>query len=162
MTLSSGVQHCGIGVMTSVIGRAMSTTDRNLRAITVGLALFRAFIGLLLGVMPWVVGSGLDGYGATNLGCAVAIVAAATQMHRAPWLRWVQASLAMAVLFSPFAFSADDVSAGQVYYAAMIGLMLIVSSIVTPAMFHDSERTSASDSSRSDGSNTSNVNTPSN
>jgi len=132
----------------------MSTTDRNLRAITVGLALFRAFIGLLLGVMPWVVGSGLDGYGATNLGCAVAIVAAATQMHRAPWLRWVQASLAFAVLFLPFAFKEDDINAGQVYYVAFVGFMLLVSSIVTPSIFNDS--------SRSDGSNTSNVNTPPN
>ena len=150
--------------MTSVIGRAMSTTDRNLRAITVGLALFRAFIGLLLGVMPWVMGSGLDHYGATNIGCAVAIVAAATQMHRAPWLRWVQASLALVVLFMPFAFSADDVSAGQVYYASMIGLMLLVSAIVTPRLFlqESNEPTRASDSSRSEGSNTSNVNTPSN
>jgi len=142
----------------------MSTTDRNLRAITVGLALFRAFIGLLLGVMPWVVGSGLDGYGATNLGCAVAIVAAATQMHRAPWLRWVQASLAMAVLFVPFAFSSDDVTMPEIAYAAMVGLMLLVSSIVTPELFaqETSERTSASDSSRSDASKSSSVSTPPN
>ena len=136
--------------------------NSNLRAMVWGLMAFRAFVGALLIGMPWIVGNGLDGYGATDIGCGVAVVAAATQMHRAPWLRWVQASLAMAVLFLPFAFSADDVSAGQVYYAAMIGLMLIVSSIVTPTIFHDSERTSASDSSRSDGSNTSNVNTPSN
>ena len=120
-------------------------------------------VGLLLGVMPWVMGNGLDGYGASNVGCAVAIVAMATQMHRAPWLRWVQGSLALAVLFLPFAFSADDVSAGQVAYAAMIGHMLILSAIVTPRLFQGtSERTSDSDSSRSDAANTSSVNTPPN
>jgi len=132
----------------------MTRSERNLRAIIIGLAAFRAFCGLLVGILPWVFGNGLDGYGATNVGCAVAIVAAATQAHRAPWLRWVQASLAFAVLFLPFAFKEDDINAGQVYYVAFVGFMLLVSSIVTPSIFNDS--------SRSDGSNTSNVNTPPN
>jgi len=132
--------------------------------MNIGLALFRSFCGLLLVAMPWIVGNGVDGYGATNLGCGVAVVAAATQMHRAPWLRWVQASLALAVFFSPYLFSADDVSDRQVYYAVPVGLMLLVSSIVTPRIFlqEPSARSSDSDSSRSDGSNTSSVNTPSN
>jgi hypothetical protein len=132
--------------------------------MVVGLAAFRIFVGLLLGIMPWVVGNGLDGYGATNVGCAVAIVAAATQMHRAPWLRWVQASLAFAIFFAPFAFPFDDISDKQIYWAVLDGHMLLISSIVTPRLFVQdaSEPTSASDSSRSDGSNTSNVNTPPN
>jgi hypothetical protein len=132
--------------------------------MVLGLAAFRIFVGALLGGMPWIVGSGLDGYGATNLGCAVAVVACATQMHRAPWLRWVQASLAFAVFFLPFAFSADDISDKQIYCAVMIGHMLLISAIVTPRLFaqETSERTSASDSSRSDGSKTSSVNTPPN
>jgi hypothetical protein len=132
--------------------------------MTLGLAALRSFCGLLLIAMPWIVGEGIDGYGATNIGCGVAVVAAATQMHRAPWLRWVQASLAMAVFFLPFAFSADDVSDKQIYYAVLVGHMLLISAIVTPRLFlqEPSEPTSASDSSRSDGSNTSNVNTPSN
>jgi hypothetical protein len=138
--------------------------ERNLRAMVVGLALFRAFVGLLLIGMPWIVGNGIDGYGATNIGCGVAVVAAATQMHRAPWLRWVQASLAFAVFFAPFAFGADDVSDRQIYYAVLVGHMLLISSIVTPRLFaqETSERTSASDSSRSTGSKTSSVNTPPN
>jgi hypothetical protein len=132
--------------------------------MVIGLAAFRAFCGLLIGILPWVFGSGLDGYGATNVGCAVAIVAAATQMHRAPWLRWVQASLAFAVMFLPFAFHEDDLNAAQVYYAAFVGLMLLVSSIVTPNLFVQdaSDWRSASDSSRSDASKTSSVNTPPN
>lgn len=142
----------------------MTGKERNLRAIVIGLAAFRAFCGLLIGILPWVFGNGLDGYGATNVGCAVAIVAAATQMHRAPWLRWVQASLAFAVLFSPFLFNPDDIDASQVYYAAFVGFMLLVSSIVTPNLFAQdaSEWKSANDSSKSDGSNTSSVNTPPN
>ena len=138
--------------------------DRNLRAMTIGLALFRVFMGALLVGMPWIVGNGLDGYGATNVGCGVAIVAAATQMHRAPWLRWVQASLAFVVFFAPYAFSADDVSDRQIYYEVMVGLMLLVSSIVTPQLFaqETSERTSASDESRSAASKTSSVSTPPN
>ena len=133
--------------------------------MVIGLAAFRAFVGLLIGIMPWVVGNGLDGYGATNVGCAVAIVAAATQMHRAPWLRWVQASLAFAVFFAPFAFGGDDVSDRQIYYAVLVGHMLLISAIVTPRLFvtqETSEPTSASDDSRSAGSKTSSVTTPPN
>src|SRR3954464_15654305 len=142
----------------------MTDGERNLRAMVLGLAAFRIFVGALLGAMPWIVGNGLDGYGATNLGCAVAIVACATQMHRAPWLRWVQASLAFAIFFLPFAFAADDISDKQIYCAVMIGHMLLISAIVTPRLFaqETSERTSASDSSRSDGSKSSSVNTPPN
>jgi len=138
--------------------------NSNLRAMVWGLMAFRAFVGALLIGMPWIVGLGLDGYGATSVGLGVAVVAAATQMHRAPWLRWVQASLAMAVLFVPFAFSSDDVTMPEIAYAAMVGLMLLVSSIVTPELFAQEtrERTSASDSSRSDGSKTSSVSTPPN
>ncbi len=95
------------------------------------------------------------------MGCGVAIIAAATQMHRAPWLRWVQAALAVAVLFFPFLFG-EAVGDRQIYAAALLGMMLLISSIVTPAVFGQgtSERTSASDSSRSTGSKTSSVNTP--
>jgi len=138
--------------------------ERKLRATTLGLAAFRCFVGALMIGMPWFVGNGLDGYGATCVGCGVAIVAAATQMHRAPWLRWVQASLAMAVFFLPFAFSSDDITDKQVYYAVLVGHMLLVSSIVTPQLFVDetSERTSASDASRSEASKSSSVTTPPN
>jgi len=139
--------------------------ERKLRAMVVGLALLRAFMGGLLIAMPWLVGSGLDGYGATNIGCGVAIVAAATQMHRAPWLRWVQASLALVVFFAPFAFNSDDISDRQIYYEVLVGHMLLVSAIVTPRLFvHEetSERTSASDASRSAASKSSSVSTPPN
>jgi hypothetical protein len=136
----------------------------NLGAMVWGLAAFRSFCGLLLIAMPWSVGNGLDGYGATVVGLGVAVVAAATQMHRAPWLRWVQLALAVAVFFTPYLFSADDVSARQVYWAVPVAFMLLVSSIVTPEVFAQStsERTSASDSAKSDASNTSSVNTPPN
>lgn len=139
-------------------------SERNPRAIVVGLALFRAFFGVLLIAMPWIVGNGVDGYGATNLGCGVAVVAAASQMHRAPWLRWVQAALAMAVFFLPFAFPFDNVSDRQIYYAVLVGHALLVSAIVSPRIFIDdsSARMSASDSSRSDGSKSSSVSTPPN
>ena len=139
-------------------------SERNPRAIVVGLALFRAFFGVLLIAMPWIVGNGIDGYGATNLGCGVAVVAAATQMHRAPWLRWVQAALAMAVFFLPFVFPSDDISDRQIYYAVPVGFALLMSSIVSTRMFVDdtSERMSARDSSRSDGSKSSSVSTPPN
>lgn len=148
--------------MMSLILRAMHRIDRKQRAI-VGLALFRSFVGVLLVAMPWVVGHGIDGYGATNLGCGVAVVACATQMHRAPWLRWVQASLALAVFFLPFAFGEDFVDDKQIYCAVLLGKMLLISTIVSPTLFsQDEERTSANDSAKSSGSNTSNVNTPSN
>jgi hypothetical protein len=138
--------------------------ERNLRAMTVGLALFRVFMGALLIGMPWIVGNGLDGYGATDIGCGVAVVAAATQMHRAPWLRWVQASLAFVVFFAPFAFASDDISDRQIYYEVMVGHMLLVSAIVTPRMFAQdkSERTSASEVSKSAASKSSSVSTPPN
>jgi hypothetical protein len=138
--------------------------ERNLRAMTVGLALFRVFMGALLIGMPWIVGNGLDGYGATDIGCGVAVVAAATQMHRAPWLRWVQASLAFVVFFAPFAFASDDISDRQIYYEVMVGMMLLVSSIVTPRLFvqDNSERTNASDDSKSAASKSSSVSTPPN
>jgi len=138
--------------------------ERNLRAMTVGLALFRVFMGALLIGMPWIVGNGLDGYGATDIGCGVAVVAAATQMHRAPWLRWVQASLAFVVFFVPFAFPSDDISDRQIYFAVLVGHMLLVSAIVTPRLFAQdkSERTSASDDSKSAGSKSSSVSTPPN
>lgn len=132
--------------------------------MVIGLALFRSFVGALLIGMLWIVGNGIDGYGATVIGCGVAIVAMATQMHRAPWLRWLQASLALAVLFTPYAFNADDISDREVYYAAMVGLMLLVSSIVTPQLFaqETSERTSDSEASRSAASKSSSVRTPPN
>jgi hypothetical protein len=138
--------------------------DRQDRRVNVGLALFRAFVGALAIAEPWLVGHGLDAYGATSVGLGVAVIAAATQIHRAPWLRWVQAALALAVLFSPFLFASDDIMDREVYYAVMVGFMLLVSSIVSTRMFiqDESERTAASDDSRSSGSNTSSVKTPSN
>ncbi len=139
----------------------MHSVERRKRAI-VGLALFRGAVGALLIAAPWVIGNGLDGYGAIEIGCGVAVVAAATQMHRAPWLRWVQASLAMTVLFSPFAFSEDIITDKQIYGAVLLGKMLLISAIVTPSLFaSDDERTSDSDSARSSGSKTSSVSTPS-
>ena len=142
----------------------MSMDERKLRATTVGLAAFRVFLGLMMIALPWIAGQGLDGYGATCVGCGVAIVAAATQMHRAPWLRWVQASLSMAVFFLPFAFAWDDITAGEIYSATPVGMMLLMSSIVTPQLFaaDENERTSDSDSSRSEASNSSSVKTPPN
>ncbi|HEX9102408.1 MAG TPA: hypothetical protein VF997_09400 [Polyangia bacterium] len=136
----------------------------NLRTMTIALAAFRAFIGALLVGMPWIVGNGLDGYGATCVGLGVAVIAAAVQMHRAPWLRWVQAALAFAVFFAPFAFAFDDISDKEIYCEVLIGHMLLISAIVTPKLFaqETSERTSASDDSRSDASKTSSVSTPSN
>jgi hypothetical protein len=129
----------------------------------VGLALLRAFLGALLIAEPWLVGSGLDGYGATSVGLGVALIAAGTQMHRAPWLRWVQAALAMGVFFAPFAFRSDDISDREVYYEVMVGFMILVTSIVSPKLFaQDSEWTRESDDSRSSGSNTSSVSTPPN
>ena len=52
--------------------------NSNLRAMVWGLMAFRAFVGALLIGMPWIVGLGLDGYGATSVGLGVAVVAAAT------------------------------------------------------------------------------------
>jgi len=141
----------------------MKLGDRRQRAI-VALALFRGGIGALFAALPWIVGNGLDAYGATQLGCGVAVVAAATQMHRAPWLRWVQAALALAVFFLPFAFGEDAVTDSQIYCAVLTGKLLLVTAIVTPELFSQptSERTIANDSSRSVASNTSSVKTPSN
>ncbi|HEY2744582.1 MAG TPA: hypothetical protein VGL86_08160 [Polyangia bacterium] len=128
-----------------------------------GLALFRMFVGALAMAAPWLVGRGLDGYGAASLGCGVALIAAATQAHRAPWLRWVLAALALAILFLPFAFDNDDISDREIYYATMVGFMALVSSIVSARLFaQDKERTSASEDSKSSGSKTSSVTTPSN
>lgn len=136
--------------------------DRKRRAI-VGLALFRAFVGALVVSVPWVVGNGLDPYGTTEVATGVALVAAAPLMHRASWLRWVQAALAMALFFSPFAFG-EDVSDRQIYCAVLLGHMVLISAIVTPTLFgqETSESTSDSDVSRSPASNTSSVSTPPN
>jgi hypothetical protein len=65
------------------------------RGAVVGLALFRAFLGVVLAAMPWIAGDGLDGYGATQLASGAGMVALAFAMHRRPWLRWVQAALAV-------------------------------------------------------------------
>jgi len=66
-------------------------------------------------------------------------------------------------LFSPFAFPKDDINDREIYYEVMVGFMLLVSSIVTARVFaqDDNARTSASDESRSSGSNSSSVRTPS-
>src|SRR5207248_8570250 len=101
MMLSSGVQHSGLGVMMSVIVKGMLMDDRKRRAI-VGLATFRSLLGAGLAAMPWIAGAGLDGYGATQLGGGVAIVAMAPLMHRRPRLRWLQGLLAVSVFFLPF------------------------------------------------------------
>jgi hypothetical protein len=137
--------------------------DSGQRRLLVTLALFRCFIGLLLIGQPWIVGNGLDGYGASSIGVGVAVIAAATQMHRAPWLRWVQAGLAFAVFFLPFAFG-DDVIDSQIYCAVLLGKMLLITSIVSPDIFSHptSEWHKDSDSSKSAAPNTSSVNTPPN
>jgi hypothetical protein len=136
--------------------------DRKLRAI-VGLALFRAFVGALVIVVPWIVGNGLDAYGTIVVSCGVAIVATAPLMHRAPGLRWVHASLAIALFFTPFLFG-EEVNDRQIYCAVLLGHMLLISAIVTPTLFgqEPSEASSESDSSRSAASNTSSVSTPPN
>jgi hypothetical protein len=138
--------------------------DRKQRAI-VGLATFRAFVGALVVAVPWIVGNGLDAYGAAEVATGVALVAAAPLMHRAPWLRWVQAALAMALFFTPFAFG-EDVGDRQIYCAVLLGHMALISAIVTPTLFRQDEEwspaTSASELSRSAASNTSSVSTPPN
>ena len=141
--------------------------DSGQRRLLVSLALVRCFIGVLLIVQPWVVGNGLDGYGASSIGVGVAVIAAATQMHRAPWLRWVQAALSMVVFFAPFLFREDDIMDREVYYAVMVGNTLLLSAIVSPRWFAQddepaSARRTASDDSRSSASKTSSVSTPSN
>jgi hypothetical protein len=141
--------------------------DSGQRRLNVTLALLRAFIGVLLIGQPWIVGNGLDGYGATSVGIGVAVIAAASQMHRAQWLRWVQAALSMGVFFSPFLFREDDIMDREVYYAVMVGHTLLLSSIVSTRWFaQDAEpsraRMTASDDSRSAASKTSSVSTPSN
>jgi hypothetical protein len=150
--------------MTETAPATANKEDRGPRRLIVGLALFRAFVGALAIAAPWLVGSGLDAYGATSVGLGVATIAAATQVHRAPWLRWVLAALALAILFSPFAFNKDDISDREVYYAVMDGFMLFVTSFASARLFaQDGESAwmSASDESRSSGSNTSSVSTPS-
>ncbi|MDB4965044.1 MAG: hypothetical protein JWN44_733 [Myxococcales bacterium] len=132
MTLSSGVQHSGVGVMNSVTLRAMPLDDRKLRAI-VGLATFRSFLGVALAAAPWISGAGLDGYGATQLGGGVAIVAMAPIMHRRARLRWIQGALALSVFFLPFAFA--DTTDIQIYVAVLIGKLLLISAIVSPDIF---------------------------
>ena len=138
--------------------------DRNERAI-VGLALFRAFVGALVVSVPWVVGNGLDAYGVTEVAIGVALVAAAPLMHRAQWLRWVQAALAMALFFTPFAFG-EAVCDRQIYCAVLLGHMVFITAIVTPTLFRQDDEynpsTSASEVSRSAASNTSSVSTPPN
>jgi hypothetical protein len=145
----------------------MSMSDSKQRAI-IGLALFRAFVGALVVSVPWVVGNGLDAYGATVVGCGVAIVAMAPLMHRAPGLRWVQALLAVALFFTPFVFG-EEVNDREIYCAVLLGHMLLISAIVTPTLFGQgegdivvSERTVESEVSRSAASNTSSVSTPPN
>ena len=119
----------------------------------VGLALFRAFVGALVIAQPWLVGNGLDGYGATSVGLGVATIAAASLAHRAPWLRWMFLALALGMFFLPFAFSSDDVTDHQIYYAVLAGHTLFVSAIVTPRLFakrgSDAARANASDDASS-------------
>ena len=119
------------------------------RAI-VGLALFRASIGALIVAVPWIVGNGLDAYGATEVGLGLSVVAAATMMHRAPWLRWLQATLAIALFFTPFAFG-EEVGDRQIYCAVLLGHMLLITAIVTPGLFGQADPlpTGANDASRS-------------
>jgi hypothetical protein len=136
----------------------MYGSERKRRA-TIGLALFRGTIGVLLVALPWLIGNGLDGYGKTQLACGVAVVAVAALIHRALWLRWVQASLALLVFFLPFAFG-DDVSDHQIYCAVLAGKLLLLTAIVSPRLFA-SDETTASDSDKSSASNTSSVSTPS-
>ena len=135
-------------------------SDRKGRAI-VGLALFRAFVGGLVVAVPWIVGNGLDAYGMTEVATGVALVAAAPLMHRAPWLRWVQAALAIELFFAPFAFG-EAVGDRQIYCAVLLGHMALISAIVTSTLFgqEQSESISDSDESRSAASNTSSVKTP--
>jgi hypothetical protein len=141
----------------------MHMSDRKQRAI-VGLALFRAFVGALVVAVPWIVGNGLDPYGATEVATGVALVAAAPLMHRAQWLRWVQAALAMTLFFAPFAFG-EAIGDRQIYCAVLLGHMILISAIVTPTLFGQDESsafTSDSDSARSSASNSSSVSTPPN
>jgi hypothetical protein len=137
----------------------MYGSERKRRA-TIGLALFRGAIGVLLVALPWLIGNGLDGYGKTEVACGVAVVAVAALMHRALWLRWVQALLAVLVFFLPFAFGEDVVSDHQIYCAVLAGKLLLLTAIVSPRLFA-SDETTASDSERSSASNTSSVSTPS-
>ena len=137
-------------------------SDRNSRA-TVGLALFRMLTGALVISVPWVVGEGLDAYGVTEVATGVALVALAPLMHRAAWLRWVQAALAIELFFAPFAFG-EAVGDRQIYCAVLLGHMALITAIVTPTLFgqEESDATSASEVSRSAASNTSSVSTPPN
>ncbi len=139
--------------MTETAPPSTNEMERGPRRLVVGLALFRAFVGALVIAGPWLVGSGLDGYGATSVALGVATIAAATQAHRAPWLRWIFLALALAMFFSPFAFSSDDISDHEIYYAVLAGHTLFVSAIVTPRLFAkrgpDAARANASDDASS-------------
>jgi len=105
--------------------------DRKRRA-TLGLLAFRASLGVALMAMPWIVGEGLDGYGATQVAGGVAVVALAPWMQRWPWLRLIQGALAMSVFFLPFAFDTTDM---QIYAAVLIGKLLLLTAIVSPQIF---------------------------
>jgi hypothetical protein len=138
--------------------------ERNDRA-TIALAGFRIFLGALVTLSPFFVGEGLDPYGMTVVATGVALIAAAPLMHRAPWLRWVQAALALELFFMPFAFG-EAVSDREIYSAVLLGHGLLLSAIVSPRLFRQDEdwspATSASELVRSSASNTSSVSTPPN
>ena len=114
------------------------------------LALFRVFFGLLAVASPWLVGDGLDAYGATSVGCGVAVIAAATQMHRAPVVALGAGGAGDRGLLRAVRVQRDDISDREVYAATMIGFMLLVSAFVSPTIFrsgrsgrqraHDGER----------------------
>jgi hypothetical protein len=98
-----------------------------------GLMLFRSGLGAwLLLVSPWLLGTRLDPSGISDTLCGLLVIAVATGAERRPWLRFVQAAVALWVIFSAVVLEPAEL---QRYNEILVGKLMLLTAPVSRKLF---------------------------
>jgi hypothetical protein len=97
-----------------------------------GLMMLRAGLGAWLLLSPWLIGTHLDASGTSDTLAGLAAIAVALNAERWPKLRFVQAALAVWVIFSAVLLEPAEL---QRYNEILVGKLLLITSAVSRDTF---------------------------
>jgi hypothetical protein len=98
-----------------------------------GIFVFRALLGSWLIASAWLLGAGLDAIGVSNLVAGAAVIAVAARAERHPRLRFLQAAIAVWVMFS--AVLIEPSGPAELYSDILTGKVILISAVVSRDLF---------------------------
>jgi hypothetical protein len=112
----------------AVYEAGVQTFATRLAARLDGLMLFRSGLGLWLLLSPWLIGTHLDPSGTSDTLAGLAVIAIASGAEKHTWLRFVQAAVALWVIFSAVLLEPAEL---QRYNEILVGKLLLLTAPVS-------------------------------